>query len=121
MASVPARMSADRASAVDASSAAGSGAVPALSGGEVTTTMQARAAGADSVDSDRMITTEAQSKIAADTAGQGAALAVTTINGVVILTGTAPSTDTVEHVKQAVQQIKDVKGVDATAVKVSSP
>jgi hyperosmotically inducible periplasmic protein len=93
---------------------------PALSGAEVTTTMQARAAGADSANSDRLITSAVQSQIAADSAGQAANLAVTTINGVVILTGTVPSADVVEHVKQVVQQVKDVKGVDATAVRVSS-
>ena len=65
-----------------------------------------------------MITTAVQSQIAAD--AQGANLSVTTINGVVILTGTVPSPDAVEHVKQVVQQVKDVKGVDATAVRVSS-
>ena len=75
--------------------------------------------GADSVNSDRMITTAVQSQIAADTTGQGANLAVTTLNGVVILTGTVPSADAVEHVKQVAQQVKDVKGVDATAVRVS--
>jgi len=92
---------------------------PAASGGEVTTTMQARAAGADSVNADRIITSAVQSQIAADTSSQGANLAVTTINGVVILTGTVPSADAVEHVKQVVQQVNDVKGVDATAVRVS--
>ena len=92
---------------------------PALSGGEVTTTMQARAAGADSANSDRLTTDAVKSQIAADSAGQAANLSVTTINGVVILTGTVPSADAVEHVKQVVQQVKDVKGVDATAVRVS--
>ncbi len=93
---------------------------PALSGGEVTTTMQARAAGADSANADREITSAVKSQIAADSAGQAANLAVTTINGVVILTGTVPTADAVEHVKQVVQQVQNVKGVDATAVRVSS-
>ena len=81
--------------------------------------MQARAAGADSANSDRLTTDAVKSQIAADSAGQAANLSVTTINGVVILTGTVPSADAVEHVKQVVQQVKDVKGVDATAVRVS--
>jgi osmotically-inducible protein OsmY len=79
--------------------------------------MQARAAGADSANSDHMITNAVQSQIAADPAG--AQLAVNTINGVVILTGTVPSADAIQQVKQAAQQVKDVKGVDATAVRVS--
>jgi osmotically-inducible protein OsmY len=81
--------------------------------------MQARAAGADSANPDRLITSAVQSQIASDSVSQAANLAVTTINGVVILTGTVPNADAVEHVKQVVQQVKDVKGVDATAVRVS--
>ncbi len=79
--------------------------------------MQARAAGADSADADRTITTAVQSQIASDPAGAG--LAVNTINGVVILTGSVTSADAIAHVKQAAEQVKDVKGVDATAVRVS--
>jgi len=101
----------------DASSVGGA---PAVSGAEVTTTMQARAAGGDSANSDHMITSAVKSEIASDAAASGTALEVTTINGVVILTGTVPTPDAVEHVKQVVQQVKDVKGVDATGVKVSS-
>ncbi len=89
----------------------------ALNNGEVTTTMQARAVGADSANSDHIITSAVQSQIAADAAGSQ--LAVSTINGVVILTGSVPTADAVEHVKQVAQQVKDVKGVDATAVRVS--
>ncbi len=101
-----------------ASEAPGTSSVAAAeTSGEVTTTMQARAAGADSVNSDRMITSAVQSQIAADPAGAG--LAVNTINGVVILTGSVTSADAINHVKQAAQEVKDVKGVDATAVRVS--
>jgi len=31
-----------------------------------------------------------------------------------------PNAEVVEHVKQVIQQVKDVRGVDTTAVKVSS-
>ncbi len=80
--------------------------------------MQAKAASADSATSDRMITDAVQSQLQADAAGQGAPLSVNTINGVVILTGTAPSADVVEHAKQVAQQVRGVKGVDTTAVKL---
>jgi len=108
---------ADSQSPAAGASASVAGSEPALSGGEVSTTMQARAAGGDSANSDRLITSAVQSQIATDAAG--AAVQVNTINGVVILTGTVPTADAVEHVKQVAQQVKDVKGVDATAVRVS--
>ena len=96
-------------------------AAPAAQGSdEPPATVQARAAGADSATSDRMITDAVQSQLDADAAGQGGSLNVTTINGVVILKGTVPSADVVEHAKQVAQQVRGVKGVDATAVKLSS-
>ena len=98
--------------------AAASGA-PALGNDENTTTAEARAAGGDSATSDRMINDAVQSQLDADTASQGGGLGVNTINGVVILTGTAPNAEVVEHAKQVAQQVRGVKGVDATAVKVS--
>ena len=64
-----------------------------------------------------MITSAVQSQIATDAAGSQ--VSVNTINGVVILTGTVPTAEAVDHVKQVAQQVKDVKGVDATAVRVS--
>jgi len=79
-----------------------------------------RAVGGDAADVDRQITGAVQSQLASDSLTQRAALAVTTIDGVVILTGTAPNAGVVEHLKQVVQQVRDVRGVDATAVKVSS-
>jgi hyperosmotically inducible periplasmic protein len=120
MAIVPARDDVSTRAAVQVGASSAASGEPALSDNEVTTTAQARMAGGDSVNSDRMITRAVQSKIAADTADQGADLEITTINGVVILTGTVPTAAAAEHVKQVVQQVKDVKGVDATAVRVSS-
>jgi hypothetical protein len=38
----------------------------------------------------------------------------------VILTGTVANPDVVQHVKEVVQQVRDVRGVDATAVQVSA-
>lgn len=89
-------------------------------GNEVTTTTQAGAASAESGSVDGSITNAVKSQIAADASGQGADIAVTTINGVVVLSGTAPTPDVLEHVKQVVRQVKDVKDVDASAVKISS-
>ena len=92
---------------------------PVAGNDDVSTTMQAKAAGADTASSDRMITDAVQSQLEADTAGQGAALSVNTINGVVILSGTVPNADIVEHAKQVAQQVRGVKGVDTAAVKLS--
>ena len=52
------------------------------------------------------ITSAVQSQIAADSTTQRSALAVTTINGIVILTGTVPAPNVVEHVKDVVQQVQ---------------
>ena len=87
---------------------------------EVTTTMQAGAASEDSAMVDGLITNAVKSQIAANASGQGADIAVTTIHGVVVLSGTAPTPDVLEHVMQVVRQIKDVRGVDASAVMISS-
>lgn len=87
---------------------------------QVPSVQQARASGADGANADRQITSAVQSQIAADRTTQRAALGVTTINGIVILTGTVPAPNVVEHVKDVVQQLQDVRGVDATAVKVSA-
>jgi osmotically-inducible protein OsmY len=114
----PGDMDADGANASRNSLPPGAGA--SMSDSEVSSTAQARAAGGDAANSDRMITDAAQTQIAAATAGQGASIAVNTLNGLVILTGTAPSPAVVEQVKQVVQQIKNVQGVDATAVRISS-
>jgi hypothetical protein len=107
------------AGSVGAATAAGGAA--AQGSDEPAATAQARAAGGDSATSDRMITDAVQSQLDADTAGQGASLNVTTINGVVILKGTVPNAGVVEHAKQVAQQVRGVKGVDATAVKLPSP
>lgn len=107
----------DYASAGAAAAASGA---PAPAGDEVTTTTQARAAGGDAATSDRLITDAVQSQLDADTASQGGALAVNTINGVVIMTGTVPNAEIVDHAKQVAQQVRGVKGVDATAVKVAT-
>ena len=106
--------------AVAAGNSLRSGAGANVGEGEVGSVAQARAAGGDAANPDRMITEAVQTQIAAATADAGARIAVNTINGLVILTGTAPSADVVEHVKQVVQQVRNVQGVDATAVHVSS-
>ena len=103
--------------AADSSSAGGAG--PALSSAEVPSTVQARAAGGDAENSDRLITQAVESQIAASQAGGGTDLSVTTVNGIVILTGTAASSEVIDHVKRSVQSLKDVRGVDTTAVQIS--
>jgi hyperosmotically inducible protein len=86
---------------------------------EVPSTVQARAAGGNAENSDRLITAQAQSQIGAANGGLGTFLNVTTVNGVVILTGSASSTEALDRVKQSVQTLKNVKGVDATAVRIA--
>jgi osmotically-inducible protein OsmY len=61
-----------------------------------------------------------QSQIAADSTTGRSALGVTTIDGIVILTGTVPTPNVVDHVKQVVEQVRDVRGVDATALQIST-
>src|SRR5580765_4138591 len=52
---------------------------------------QARASGAEAANADRQITSAVRSQIAADSTTQRSELGVTTINGIVILTGTVPA------------------------------
>jgi osmotically-inducible protein OsmY len=103
----------------DGSTAFGNGRMLETSA-QVPSSLQARAAGADAANADRRITRAVQSQIAEDTLSQRSTLDVTTINGVVILTGTVANPDVVQHVKEVVQQVRDVRGVDATAVQVSA-
>ena len=74
---------------------------------------------AESPASDDSITAAVKSQIAADPQAQGAQISVTTVQGVVVLSGTAPTPDVMEQVKAAVARVKDVKGVDTSTVTIS--
>ena len=74
---------------------------------------------APAAESDASITAAVESKIAADTGAQSAQISVTTVQGVVVLSGTAPSSEVLEQVRVAATQVKDVKRVDTSTVTVS--
>ena len=61
-----------------------------------------------------------KSEIAADSSSKDASVAVTTTNGVVVLTGTMATQDAIDHVKAVAEKVKDVKSVDTSALKVTS-
>lgn len=67
--------------------------------------------------SDAWITTKVKSQLLTDSAAKQADVSVKTSNGVVALSGTAPSQDTVDHIKDLVQQVHGVKSVDVSGIK----
>lgn len=69
--------------------------------------------------SDSAIAKAAQSEISADSSNSGANVAVTTQNGVVVLSGTVPSQEALNSVRAAAARVKDVKRVDSSAVTVT--
>lgn len=74
----------------------------------------------DPAASDSRITSEVKSEIAADSISKGVDVAVTTTNGVVVLSGTLATQDAIDHVKGVAEKVKDVKSVDTSALKVTS-
>lgn len=72
------------------------------------------------VATDSWITTKVKAEIAADSLSKGFVVGVTTLHGVVVLNGTLSSADAIEHVKEIAEKVKDVKSVDATALRISS-
>jgi hyperosmotically inducible protein len=67
--------------------------------------------------SDGWITTKVKSELLADSTARKADVSVKTRNGVVMLTGTADSQDTVDHIKDITQQVDGVKSVDTSGLK----
>jgi len=72
--------------------------------------------GTELVAADSQITTDVKSEIAGDTLTKDVTIGVTTTRGVVALTGSLASQDAIDHVKDAVGKVKDVKSVDTTAL-----
>ena len=70
--------------------------------------------------SDSRITTEVKSQFAADTISKDVDIGVTTTGGVVVLTGTLVTQDAIDHVRNVAAQVKDVKSVDTSAMKIIS-
>ena len=72
------------------------------------------------VGSDSWITTKVKSEIMADSMSKGFDVHVKTLHGVVMLRGTLPNKDAVEHVKDLAQKVEHVKSVDTSELKVGS-
>jgi hyperosmotically inducible periplasmic protein len=69
---------------------------------------------------DSQITTEVKSELAADSLSKDANIGVTTADGVVMLTGSLASQDAIDHVKDFVGKVKNVKSVDSSALILAS-
>jgi hyperosmotically inducible protein len=90
------------------------------SDGTTATDVQEGATGTEPAGSDSRITTEVKSQFAADRIGKDFDIGVTTTQGVVVLTGTLVTQDAIDHVRNVAEQVKDVKSVDTSAMKVTS-
>jgi hyperosmotically inducible protein len=84
------------------------------------TDAQEGATGKEPAGSDSRITTEVKSQFAADGIGKDVDIGVTTTQGVVVLTGTLVTQDAIDRVRNVAEQVKDVKSVDTSAMKVTS-
>ena len=72
------------------------------------------------VASDKWITTKIKSQLYVDRSIQrDSDITVTTTNGVVVLSGTAASKDALNHAQEVARNVKGVKSVDATGLKVA--
>jgi hyperosmotically inducible protein len=69
---------------------------------------------------DSQITTDVKSQIAGDTLTKDVTIGVTTTHGVVALTGSLASQNAIDHVKDVVGKVKDVKSVDGSALILAS-
>ena len=78
------------------------------------------ATGNEPTGSDSRITTEVKSQFAADSISKDVDIGVTTTQGVVVLTGTLVTQDAIDHVRNVAEQVKDVKSVDTSAMRVTS-
>ena len=61
-----------------------------------------------------------KSQIAGDGLSNDTNIGVTTTEGVVALTGNLASQDAIDHVKDVVGKVKDVKSVDTSALVLAS-
>jgi hyperosmotically inducible protein len=69
--------------------------------------------------SDSWITTKVKSKVLADSVSKGVDVSVKTLHGVVVLSGSLPNQDAIEHVKDIAAKVEGVKSVDISDLKVS--
>ena len=68
--------------------------------------------------SDSWITTKVKSEMLADSMSKGFEVSVKTIHGVVVLSGTLPNQDAIDHVKDIAKGVDGVKSVDTSALTV---
>jgi hyperosmotically inducible protein len=85
-----------------------------------TTDAQEGATSDEPANSDSRITTELKSQFAADNISKDIDIGVTTTQGVVVLTGTLGTQDAIDHIKNVAENVKDVKSVDTSAMKITS-
>jgi hyperosmotically inducible periplasmic protein len=86
----------------------------------VASSSAAVASSAEPAASDIRITTAVKSEIAADSSSKDSNVGVSTTNGVVVLTGTLATQDAIDHVKSVAENVKDVKSVDTSALRITS-
>jgi hyperosmotically inducible protein len=72
------------------------------------------------VGSDSWITTKVKSEITADSISKGFDVHVKTLHGVVMLRGTLPNKDAIDHVKDIAEKVDHVKSVDTTELRTAS-
>ncbi|MGE5097284.1 MAG: BON domain-containing protein [Betaproteobacteria bacterium] len=72
------------------------------------------------VASDSWITTKVKSGILASSVSKGFNVSVKTTHGVVVLKGSLPNQDAVDHVKDIAAKVEGVKSVDTSALKVAA-
>jgi len=77
-------------------------------------------ASTERVGSDSWITTKVKSEIMSDSVSKGFDVHVKTLHGVVMLRGTLPNQDAVDHVKDLAEKVKHVKSVDTSELKTTS-
>jgi hyperosmotically inducible protein len=74
----------------------------------------------ESAAADSQITADVKSAIAGDSVSKDLNIGVTTIRGVVVLTGILASQDAIDKVKAVAGKVKDVKSVDTSALTLAS-
>jgi hyperosmotically inducible protein len=70
--------------------------------------------------SDGQITTDVKSQLAGDSLSKDVNIGVSTTHGIVALTGSLASQVAIDHVKDVVGKVKDVKSVDTSALILAS-
>jgi hyperosmotically inducible protein len=83
-------------------------------------TVHRAVASTERVGSDSWITTKVKSEIMSDSVSKGFDVHVKTLHGVVMLRGTLPNQDAIDHVKDVAEKVGHVKSVDTSELKTAS-